>query len=85
MIQERHPAVAQSLLQQLETPGDHTGPSAHAALAAVAHLAAVGLQAPSFSQLAEGLRPPQYAEELPEVGDFFRGWQRVASPLVERA
>ena len=78
MIQARVPAVAARLVELLSAPsGAPAIPCTRQAEQASMLLAADGFQPPSWPELAGGLRPAQDAEL--ELGEFLRGWQRVAS------
>ena len=78
MVQQRHPAVSRRIVHALNA--HH--PAFHLAgvRASGAHLAAAGFVAPSWGELADGIRPEHLVLEVDrEPGVPRHGWQRTAT------
>ena len=78
MVQQRHPAVSRRIVHALNA--HH--PAFHLAgvPASGAHLAAAGFVAPSWGELADGIRPEHLVLEVDrEPGVPRYGWQRTAT------
>ena len=78
MVQQRHPTVSDCIVQALY----HQHPSFHLAglRACGAQLAAVGFHAPSWEELAHGVRPEPVVWDADfDPGLPRHGWQRIAT------
>ena len=82
MVHQRHPDIAEVLVNHLEAGGDT--PYLSAAVAAARELMGVeGFEPPSWSALALGARPPPPQEDF-ELDALRGGWQHEVSARVER-
>ena len=85
VVQQRHPAVAAGLIDQL-TGGAAPTTSSREAAQALGELTAEGFHAPSWHELLQGALAPQPDANLEEqeFGNHLRGWQRVATASRDR-
>ena len=83
MIQERHPSVVGTIMEQ--TAGESVSVHLRAASAATAELNLVpGFEVPRWLELARGIRPALRNVEEFEPGCQRTGWQHEAAIEVER-
>ena len=79
VIRHRDAAAAARLLENLGAPGGGPLASTRGAVEAATTVATGDFIPPAWASLANGLRPPRDRGEVLELGEFARGWQRVAS------
>ena len=87
MARQRHPHLTRQLLELLAQGSGVRVPSVREAVQSANELRGGGFAVPQWEDLAAGLRPPQLephpaADSVEELGNYTRGWQRVA--CVER-
>ena len=80
MIAQRHPPVAQAIVNGV---GTASGCFA-SVVAAIARLQEVGVEIPTWQVLALGLRPPHSNDER-EPSQPRHGWQKYASTVVQKS
>ena len=83
MIRERHPSVANMIIEALES-GPHTPTLAAVAESAHGVFGVQGFEPPSWRELSHGARPPLREPDEYEPGGTRRGWQHEAASRVER-
>ena len=80
MLRERHPAIVDVVIDQLNWGA--VSPTLRAAGAAARELAGVeGFEVPTWEALAHGLRPPTRQFEDHEPGRTRHGWQHEAAGI----